>query len=118
MSFLSQLKPSDLARLRKVVKRVHMQSFPESAVNDYEADRVIEALGPDVAERELARKFKSLGFGMKTMSGPGLRVPKPPEKQQREYKGLALPDGFSFRVTKNLETGDVRSTVTNPGRRK
>lgn len=37
--------------LRKVVKMVHMKHFPKDFVNDYEADKIIENIGPEVAER-------------------------------------------------------------------
>jgi len=49
MSFLNQLAPEDLRRLREVVKRVHLKHYPKSMVNDYEADKLIEAFGPEVA---------------------------------------------------------------------
>ena len=35
--------------MRTVVKKVHMQHHPKDFVTDYEADKIIEALGPDIA---------------------------------------------------------------------
>jgi hypothetical protein len=32
-----------------VVKKVHMQHHPKDFVTDYEADKIIEVLGPEVA---------------------------------------------------------------------
>lgn len=36
--------------LRAVVKRTHMRFYPSEHLTDLEADRVIDALGPEVAE--------------------------------------------------------------------
>jgi hypothetical protein len=35
--------------VKAVVKRVHMQHHPKDFVNDYEADKIIEVIGPDIA---------------------------------------------------------------------
>lgn len=37
-------------RLRDVVKRTHMRFYPRDQITDLEADRVIDALAPEVAE--------------------------------------------------------------------
>lgn len=50
MGFLNVLSQSDRDTLRAVVKRVHMQHHPKDFVTDYEADKIIEVLGPEVAE--------------------------------------------------------------------
>ena len=50
MSFLSGLSLSDLTRLRECVRRIHMQNHPTDVCTTREADRIIEALGPRVAE--------------------------------------------------------------------
>lgn len=54
MSFLSELRYEDLRRLRKLVKQVHMRYHPIEFMTDREADRVIEALGRDIAMEQLA----------------------------------------------------------------
>jgi len=52
-TFINDLSFADLQRLRRIVKRVHMQSFPPHTYNDREADRLIEAFGPELAERSV-----------------------------------------------------------------
>ena len=49
MSFVHDLSPEDLRRLREVVKRVHLRHYPQHMINDYEADRIIDAFGPETA---------------------------------------------------------------------
>lgn len=49
MSFVHDLTPNDLQRLREIVKRIHLKHYPKAMVNDYEADKLIEAFGPEVA---------------------------------------------------------------------
>tara|TARA_R110000823_G_scaffold4918_8_gene19643 strand:- start:1707 stop:1901 length:195 start_codon:yes stop_codon:yes gene_type:complete len=51
MTFLNELSYPDLSRLRRVVKKVHMKNYPEHLMTSREADVIIEALGPEVAER-------------------------------------------------------------------
>jgi len=46
--------------LRKVVKAVHFKHYPTHMVTDKEADKLIEALGPKVAEDMIA-KYIQLG---------------------------------------------------------
>jgi hypothetical protein len=50
MSFLSGLSLPDLTRLRECVRRIHMKNHPTDVCTTHEADRIIEALGPLVAE--------------------------------------------------------------------
>ncbi len=45
-SFSASLSLEDLNRLRAVVKRAHMKTFPTEHFTDYEADRMIDAMGP------------------------------------------------------------------------
>lgn len=52
-SFLSSLSFHDLQRLRAVVKRVHMRYHPPELYTDREADRIIEALGPQIMEQQV-----------------------------------------------------------------
>jgi len=47
--FLNALSQSERDTLRAVVKKVHMQHHPKDFVTNYEADKIIEALGPEVA---------------------------------------------------------------------
>ena len=47
--FINALSQSERDTLRAVVKRVHMQHHPKYFVTYYEADTIIEALGPDIA---------------------------------------------------------------------
>ena len=50
--FLANLSFKDLKRLRDAVKRVYMQrGYPIELYTDREADRIIESLGPQTAER-------------------------------------------------------------------
>lgn len=51
MSFLNTLSQPERDTLRRVVKVVHMKHHPKDFVNDYEADKIIEAIGPEIAER-------------------------------------------------------------------
>lgn len=53
--FLNALSSVDRERLRSVVRRVHLQYAPREFQSDYECDRVIEALGPEVAETLIRR---------------------------------------------------------------
>ncbi len=55
MSFITTLSFRDLERLRKVVRKVHMAHYREDHVSDYECDRIIDALGPQVLEWDLKR---------------------------------------------------------------
>jgi hypothetical protein len=47
--FINALSQSDRDTLRAVVKRVHMQHHPKDFVTDYEADKIIEVIGPEIA---------------------------------------------------------------------
>jgi glycerol kinase len=47
----SRLSVLDRERLRKVVKNVHLRHYPTEKVTDYEADKLINALGPVVGEQ-------------------------------------------------------------------
>jgi hypothetical protein len=48
-NFLGELSVQDLRRLREIVRKVHMRYHPAELVTDYEADRIIESFGPEVA---------------------------------------------------------------------
>ena len=49
MSFVHGLSNEDLRKLRDIVKRVHLKHYPTNMINDYEADKIIDAFGPEVA---------------------------------------------------------------------
>jgi hypothetical protein len=51
LSFINTLSQRERDTLRRVVKVVHMKHHPKDFVNDYEADKIIEAIGPEVAAR-------------------------------------------------------------------
>ena len=60
-NWVASLSFNDLQRLRRVVRRVHLRYMPESMYSDREADRIIETLGPVVAERLLKREVDAKG---------------------------------------------------------
>jgi hypothetical protein len=52
---LTTLSFHDLQRLRAVVRRVHMRHYPTSHLNWQEADRIIETIGEETAQRMLKK---------------------------------------------------------------
>jgi len=61
MSFIHGLSPEDLRRLREVTKAVHLRHYPQHMITDYEADRIIDALGPEVAGKMVKVAVDKLG---------------------------------------------------------
>ena len=51
MSFLSTITSQDLTLLRGIVRKVHLRYVPKEHANDKECDKLIESLGPEIAER-------------------------------------------------------------------
>jgi len=51
MSFLSSLTEQDLNLLRGIVRKVHLVHVPKDFATNIECDKLIESLGPEVAER-------------------------------------------------------------------
>jgi len=51
MSFINTLSQPERDTLRRVVRLVHMKHYPKDFVNEYEIDKVIESIGPEIAER-------------------------------------------------------------------
>tara|TARA_R100000951_G_C2547786_1_gene151468 strand:- start:144 stop:338 length:195 start_codon:yes stop_codon:yes gene_type:complete len=51
MSFINTLSQPERDTLRRVVKLAHMQHFPDEFVTNYEADKLIESIGPEIAGR-------------------------------------------------------------------
>jgi len=57
-SYCSRLSDSDRQKLRAVVKRVHLKNYPTEMITDYEADKMIEAIGPKTAEYLIKRHIE------------------------------------------------------------
>lgn len=55
-SFVADLAFRDLCRLRAIVKKIHFRHYPKELITDREADKLIEAVGPQVSERLLKQK--------------------------------------------------------------
>jgi len=51
MSFLHILKKRERDILRVVVKQAHFQHYPKEFCTDYEADKMISSIGPEVIDR-------------------------------------------------------------------
>lgn len=51
--FLNSLKEEERTALRKAVRKVHMEYYPDAFFTDHEADKIIEAIGPETASRLL-----------------------------------------------------------------
>ena len=47
MSFLNNLSLKDRNRLRAIVKKVHLKNYPTHMITDYEADKLVEAVGEE-----------------------------------------------------------------------
>lgn len=63
-SFIGQLSLSDLNILRKVVKKVHMAYYPpEMKIANREADRIIEAMGPETIQSLIKTAVDKYGAG-------------------------------------------------------
>jgi|TARA_R100001594_G_scaffold129794_2_gene168566 hypothetical protein len=55
MSFIDTLSARDHRRLREIIFGVHMKNYPKEHFNVREADKLIESLGPEVAEQLIKR---------------------------------------------------------------
>lgn len=53
MSFAHLIKPSDRQLLREVTRKVHLRFYPAERLTDVECDKFIDAMGPEVVERQL-----------------------------------------------------------------
>tara|TARA_R100001224_G_scaffold113536_2_gene99289 strand:- start:738 stop:932 length:195 start_codon:yes stop_codon:yes gene_type:complete len=51
MSFMHTLKVEERKILRAVVKKVHLVHHPKEFCTDYEADKFIAAIGPEVVSK-------------------------------------------------------------------
>lgn len=47
MSFMHTLKVEERDILRKIVRKVHMQYFPEEFKSDFETDKLIASIAPE-----------------------------------------------------------------------
>ncbi len=50
-SIYQRVMLKDLMALRTVVKSQHMKHYPQSHINDYEADKIIESLSEPAREK-------------------------------------------------------------------
>jgi hypothetical protein len=60
MSFMNTLTQRERQALRAIVKKVHLKHNPKEFVNDYEADKLIEAVGPESAQAMIKAGYKYL----------------------------------------------------------
>jgi len=51
VSFLHTLKKQERDILRVVVKQAHFKHYPKDFCTDYEADKMISSIGPEVIDR-------------------------------------------------------------------
>ncbi len=51
MSIFVKYSIKEIDTLRTVVKSQHMKHYPESHINNYEADKIIESLSPMAREK-------------------------------------------------------------------
>jgi len=54
-NWVQGLSWKDMRLLRKAVRKVHLHYLPESLYSDRQADMLIEALGPETAEKLIKR---------------------------------------------------------------
>ena len=53
MSFLHTINEEERRILRTIVKKVHLKHHPKEFCTDYEADKLITIIAPDVVEKLL-----------------------------------------------------------------
>jgi len=58
MSFSNMLSIQDRRKLRDIVKRVHLRFYPVDKLTDYECDKFIDALSPELIENNLRASSK------------------------------------------------------------
>jgi hypothetical protein len=51
MSFISTISSQDLGLLRGIVRKVHLRYVSKENATDAECDKLIESLGPEIAEK-------------------------------------------------------------------
>jgi len=57
-SFLSLLSEKEIRVLRKAVRVIHMKHYPEHMLTKREADKIIEAVGPESAAALLEAGYR------------------------------------------------------------
>lgn len=50
MTFLHTINEEERRILRTIVKKVHFKNYPKEFCTDYEADKMIAAIGPEVVQ--------------------------------------------------------------------
>lgn len=55
MSFMHTLKQEERDILRRVVRNVHMRHHPNEFQTDYEADKIISVIAPEVVAQMIKR---------------------------------------------------------------
>lgn len=50
MSFLHTINEQERRILRTIVKKVHFKHYPKEFCTDYEADKMIASIGPEVVQ--------------------------------------------------------------------
>ena len=55
MSFMHTLKIEERDLLRRVVRKVHMRHHPNEFQTDYEADKIISVIAPEVVAQMIKR---------------------------------------------------------------
>jgi hypothetical protein len=55
MSFMHTLKKEERDILRRVVRKVHMHHHPNEFQTDYEADKIISVIAPEVVAQMIKR---------------------------------------------------------------
>jgi hypothetical protein len=60
MSFLHTINEEERRVLRKIVKKVHFKHYPKEFCTDYEADKMIASIGPEVVANllKIGKDFK------------------------------------------------------------
>ena len=55
MSSVQSLNSRDHRRLREIIFGIHMKNYPKEHFNIREADKLIESIGPEVAQQLIER---------------------------------------------------------------
>lgn len=61
MAFADMLGVEDRARLRSIVRRVHLRWMPDELLTDYECDKLIDSFSESVIEANL-RAGRTVGM--------------------------------------------------------
>ena len=60
MTFMHTINEGDREILRRVVKTVHMKHYPKVFITNYEADKIISSIAPEVVDTlmKVGKDFK------------------------------------------------------------